>query len=201
MISSNHSGRSRKRFPVAPWFSLFFFWFGLGRSRQCADTPSSLRKLAGLEEVLDESCGNDVEDELAPELDDNPGTTRGATFFCLAQNSFPIVGQMWLLTTGPLVGISVLFAAFFFLRQDCKRVLEDLHRHEEIKIVNVYLCFLTCLHFATGRNHLLWGSWTFRLSLKSFLLSMCIDAPESTTNSRSSSFSEGAGITHASAGE
>ena len=36
---------------------------------------SSLRSLAGLGEVLDESCGNDVEDELALELDDNPGTT------------------------------------------------------------------------------------------------------------------------------
>ena len=52
--SSNHSGRSRKRLPAAPWLS--FFWFGVvGGSRQCADTPSSLRKLAGLEEVLDES--------------------------------------------------------------------------------------------------------------------------------------------------
>ena len=47
--STNHTGRSRKRFPAACWF----------------------------EEVLDEYCGSDVEDELAPELDDNPGTTTG----------------------------------------------------------------------------------------------------------------------------
>ena len=33
--------------------------------------------LLGLGEVLDESCGNDVEDELAVELDDHPGTTTG----------------------------------------------------------------------------------------------------------------------------
>ena len=38
--------------------------------------------------------------------------------------------------------------------------------------------------------------------LKSFLLSVCIDAPESTTNSRSSGcVKEDAGITHASVGE
>ena len=50
------------------------------------------------------------------------------------------------------------------------------------------------------------GSWTFegfplRLSLKTLLLSMCIDTPESTTNCHSSGFfEEGAGITHASLG-
>ena len=53
----------------------------------------------------------------------------------------------------------------------------------------------------------LWGSWIFEgfsssAELKSFLLSTCIDALESTTNSRSSGiFQEGAGITHASVGE
>ena len=41
---------------------------------------SSRRKLAGLEEVLDESCGNDVEDELEPVLDDN----NRHEIFCLA---------------------------------------------------------------------------------------------------------------------
>ena len=28
----------------------------------------------------------------------------------IAQNYFPIIGQMWLLTTGPLAGITVFFA-------------------------------------------------------------------------------------------
>ena len=32
---------------------------------------SFLRSVAGLEDVLDEACGNDVEDELALELEDN----------------------------------------------------------------------------------------------------------------------------------
>ena len=44
---------------------------------------SSLRSLAGLGEVLDEPCGNDVEDELALELHDKPGTTVGTTFSVL----------------------------------------------------------------------------------------------------------------------
>ena len=48
-----------------------------GASHRCPETSSSIRTLAGLEEVLDESCGNDVEDELALGLDDNPGTATG----------------------------------------------------------------------------------------------------------------------------
>ena len=50
--------------------------------------PSSLRCKAGLEE-LDESCGNDVEDELAPELDDNPGKTIGTKCSVLQSMFFP----------------------------------------------------------------------------------------------------------------
>ena len=37
---------------------------------------SSHRSDAGLEDELDEACGGDGEDELLPELVDNPGTTR-----------------------------------------------------------------------------------------------------------------------------
>ena len=66
---------------------------------------SSLPTLAGLGEVLDESCGNDAEDELELVLEDNRNE-----FFCLAQTLLPLFGQVWLLTTGPLVGITVLFA-------------------------------------------------------------------------------------------
>ena len=36
-----------------------------------------------LKNVLDESCGGDVEDELVPELDDNPRKTRGTMFSVL----------------------------------------------------------------------------------------------------------------------
>ena len=38
-------------------------------------------------------CGNDVEDELALELEDNPETTIGTTYSVLHRN-FPILGQM-----------------------------------------------------------------------------------------------------------
>ena len=54
--SSSHSGRSCKRLPAAPL-------------RQFPGAPSLLRELAGLEDVLDESCGSDVEDDLVPEFD------------------------------------------------------------------------------------------------------------------------------------
>ena len=43
-----------------------------------AEMVSSLS--AGLGEAPDESCGSDVEDELALELDDNPGTTGTESF-------------------------------------------------------------------------------------------------------------------------
>ena len=53
------------------------------------------------------------------------------------------------LSTGPLIRISVIFAEFA-QRQDCRRVLEDLYRHEEVPVVDVFCCFLMCLHFPSG---------------------------------------------------
>ena len=54
------------------------------------------------------------------ELDDSPGTTKGTwwispgttrgTKSSVLQRIFPIFGQMWLLTTGPLTSVIVLFA-------------------------------------------------------------------------------------------
>ena len=48
-----------------------------GDPLQFPEACPSFRSVAGLEEVLDEFCDSDVEDELVPEFDDNPGTTRG----------------------------------------------------------------------------------------------------------------------------
>ena len=59
--------------------SAFFISGVFGEWRQFPGASSSLR-VAALEEVLDESCGIDVEDELAPDLDDNPGITMGTKF-------------------------------------------------------------------------------------------------------------------------
>ena len=83
--SSHHSGRSRKRFPVACWLS--FFWGVLGRSRWFPDASSSPRTPAGLDEQLDESCDGDVEDKLAPELDDNHGSTNKHEVFSSCTDS------------------------------------------------------------------------------------------------------------------
>ena len=52
---------------------------------------SSLRNLAGLGEVLDESCGNDEEDELQLELEDNLGTTTGTKISVLHRILFPFL--------------------------------------------------------------------------------------------------------------
>ena len=57
--------------------------------------------------------------------------------------------------------------------------------------MNVYLCFLVCFHFhnfrvTTSVEFLDLPKVCSSSELKTFLLSMCIDAPESTTNSRSS---------------
>ena len=73
--SSNHSGRSHDRPSDVDGF--LFLWerregfFGV--SRQFLGARSSLRSVAGLEDVLDEVLRAAIaEDELSPELDDNP---------------------------------------------------------------------------------------------------------------------------------
>ena len=92
MNSPNHSGRSVKRSSESRLVHLFGEGGGFGESRQFPGAGSSLPSGAGLEDVLDESCGGDVEDELAPELDDNPGTTRGTKFSVLHQNPLTLLG-------------------------------------------------------------------------------------------------------------
>ena len=64
------------------------FWL-IGESRQFPGARSSLRSFAALEDVLEESCGGDVEDELAPEFEDNPGKTRGTKCSILQRIFFP----------------------------------------------------------------------------------------------------------------
>ena len=66
-----------------------FGFFG-GSPDQFPGAGSSLRSGAGLggvlDDVLDECCGGDVEDELVPEFDDIPRTTRGTKFSVLPKN-------------------------------------------------------------------------------------------------------------------
>ena len=70
-------------------YPFLFFVCVFDESRQFPGAGSSLRSVARLENVLDESCGGDVEDELAPEFGDNPGTTRGTKFSVFQRIFFP----------------------------------------------------------------------------------------------------------------
>ena len=84
--SSGHSEKSYKKFPVLH----FTVWIGiLVESRRFPDASSSLRKRAGPKEVLDESCGNYVDDALAQELN-KPDTTTNTTFYVLHGILFPL---------------------------------------------------------------------------------------------------------------
>ena len=47
------------------------------------------------------------------------------------------------------------------LSSDGKSVFEQLHSHEEMKIVHIYLCFLVRLHLTIDRYHRYGGSWIF----------------------------------------
>ena len=52
-----------------------------------------------------------------------------------------------------------------------------MHRHEVIKVVNVFLCFLVCLHFPLAVTTVVWFLDLRRVSisseLKSFFCSAC----------------------------
>ena len=72
-------------------------------------------------------------------------------------------------------------------RQECLRAIAQSRRDED-RVDILVLPRSSALHHWPLPP--LWGHWISAVStsseLKSFLLSMCIDAPESTTNSRSS---------------
>ena len=120
--SSNHSGRSRKR-SSASRLSCFFLFYFCFSGPQFPLACSSLRSVSGL--VDDVSCNDDVEDELVPELDDNPRTTRGTKlsvlhlYICI---SSPL-GQPWLLSADPLIRISMFFA-MLSEQQNCRRFIK-----------------------------------------------------------------------------
>ena len=103
---------------------------------------------------------------------------------------------MWFLTIDPFVGISV-FIAKLSERQYCWRVIEDFHSQKYIQFFDIHRCLFMRLHFSIGgydyRRTARFLKVSISASLKSFLLIMCIDAPESTTNSLSSGLRVDAG--------
>ena len=130
------------------------------------------RCVAGLEGVSpDVSCGNDAETYLHSSWK-NLSTIQGQQSVKKSLR----VAKMWFLTTGPRMRISVFFAERAE-REDCRRVLEDLHRHEDLNVVNVYCRFLICLHFSIGcesRCSVSGYPYSFQFrQVQIFLLGMC----------------------------
>ena len=96
---------------------------------------------------------------------------------------------MWFLTIDPFVGISV-FIAMLSERQYCWRVIEDFHSQEYIQFFDIHNCLFMRLHFSIGgydyrRTGTISSKYPFQHHSSPFLLIICIDAPKSTTNSRS----------------
>ena len=204
-----------QRFPCTPWpLTSLHTGFLLLPCANFLVVPRYFVNLPGREEVLDEPCGDDVEDELVLELDDSPGTTKRTKFSVLQRMFFPswVNGNFPILWSDVALDCWHTHRFFRVLRkarpvielQTCHRVIAPLRRDQDRKIIPV-----RPRSFALRQWPLppLWGSRDFRRvssspELQSFLLSMCIDAPESIANSRSSGFFEqGASITQASARE
>ena len=103
---------------------------------------------------------------------------------------------MCFLTIDPFVGIPV-FIAKLSERHYCWRVIEDFHCQEYIQFFDIHNCLFMRLHFSmavmtiVGLHDFVKAS--ISASLRSFLLIICIDTPESTTNSHSSGFNVDAG--------
>ena len=189
---------------------LLLFWVFGGSRDQLPGASSSLRSGAGLERVLDDvldaSCDVDEEDELVPVLDDNPVTARGAKISVLQKKSSLVWSTVAFDRWPTHRYIRVLRKVFQAIDlQACNRVFAPSRRDQDRERILV-LPRLFALH----RWPLppLWGSWisagspSISSELKSVLLSTYIDAPESTTNSRScGDFEVGDGVALASIGE
>ena len=115
--------------------------------------------------------------------------TIGTKFSRIAYYPNSVFNEMWFLTIDPFVGITV-FIAKLSKRQYCWRVFEDFHRQEYIHSLT-YTIASSCVCTSPLAVMTIGGLHDFvKVSisalLKSFWLIMCIDAPESTTNSRPS---------------
>ena len=108
----------------------------------------------------------------------------------------PVFNEMWFLTIDPFVGIPV-FITKLSERQYCWRVFEDFHSQEKTNSLT-YTIASSCVCTSPLAVMTVVGLHDFvkvsiSVPLKSFLLIMCIDAPESTTNSLSSGLRVDAG--------
>ena len=102
----------------------------------------------------------------------------------------PFLNEMWFLTIDPFVRKSV-FIAKLSERPDCWRVFEDFHSQEYIQFFDVNCVASSCVCTSPLAVMTVVGLHDFvKVSIsaenKSFMLIMCINTPQSTTNSRSS---------------
>ena len=183
--SSNHSGRSRKRSTESRLPSLFWFWFWVFGSgpRQCPGAKPSLRSWAEL--VEDESCNVDVEDDLLPELD-RPGTASGTKLSVVH-----IIGFSSLVNRGfwPLTHSQEYPWSSQSLPSDrtasvssCNCTVTKRSRSWMYTCASSFAC-TSPLAVTTVAGFLDLRKVSSSSELKSFLLSKCINAPESTTTS------------------
>ena len=117
----------------------------------------------------------------------------------------PVFNEVCFLTIDPFVGMPI-FIAKLSKQQYCWRVFEDFHGQEYIQFFDTHNCLFMRLHFSIGdcdcrTTARFRQSIQFSITQVFFLLIMCIDAPESTTNSRSSGLRVDAGRHQFSKGE
>ena len=109
--------------------------------------------LLDLKDVLDESCGGDVQDELVPEFDENPGTTRRTKLSVLQRIFFwsGVAFDRW-----PNHGnVHVLRRAFRVIElQACPRESARLRRDQQRKHIPVLPRVFAILHWPLPP---LWG--------------------------------------------
>ena len=145
------------------------------------------------QEVFDWPFGLDVEDKLLLEYDDSLDTTRSTKLFIYTSNCLPIFGRSW------------SFAVFHSYEHPCSEQSLPSDRTACVSSSNctvtnrsrswTYTCAssFVCtspLAVTTVVGVLDLRKVSIASELKSFLLSMCIEAPESTTNIRSAVFLE-----------
>ena len=104
------------------WWIAPVSWCGFVTSLCCSTWRCACR-------VLRCRCGGRTGTRIERQSRDND-------VFRFAYTCLLLFGQPWLLTAGPLTSVSVFFTEFAKW-QNCRRVIEHLHRHEEIRIVNV----------------------------------------------------------------
>ena len=116
--------------------------------------------------------------------------------FRIANYPNPVFSEMWLLTGDLFMKISI-FIANLSERQHCWHILSYFQSKKFIQFFDGHRCIFMLLHFSIGfydyrGNTQLRSSIHFSITHVFFFIK-CIDAPESTTNSRSSDWRVDAG--------